>query len=56
MKKDELFLMRRKKNIVLRQVAEHVGCSIAMLSLYENDKCNLDVNKQLKYKEFIQNY
>jgi len=56
MEKDSLFLMRRKKKIVLREIAEHIGCSIAMLSLFENDKANLDLQKQILYKNYIMNY
>ncbi|WP_233785921.1 helix-turn-helix domain-containing protein [Planococcus halotolerans] len=56
MEKIELFLLRRKKGIKLREIAEYIHCSIAMLSLWENDKSNLDVNKQVMYKEFIERY
>lgn len=56
MEKINLFLLRRKKGIKLREIAEYIDCSIAMLSLWENDKSNLDVNKQIKYKEFIEKY
>lgn len=56
MEKDSLFLLRRKKGIKLREIAEFISCSVAMLSLWENEKCNLDVNKQVKYKEFIEKY
>lgn len=56
MEKTELFLIRRKKKITLKQVADYVGCSISLLSLYENDKAILDKNKQIKYQEFITNY
>ncbi|MGI2326423.1 XRE family transcriptional regulator [Planococcus sp. YIM B11945] len=54
MEKIDLFLLRRKKGIKLREIANYIDCSIAMLSLYENDKANLDVNKQMKYREFIE--
>lgn len=56
MEKTELFLIRRKKRITLKQIADYVGCSISLLSLYENDKAILDKNKQIKYQEFITNY
>lgn len=56
MEKEQLFLLRRRKGIVLREIALHIDCSVALLSLFENNKCNLDVNKQVKYKEFITNY
>ena len=56
MEKVDLFLLRRKKGIKLREIADSLNCSIAMLSLFENDKANLDINKQMKYKEFILQY
>lgn len=56
MEKDQLFLLRRKKQIKLREIAEGLNCSIAMLSLWENNKANLDINKQIAYKEFIEKY
>lgn len=56
MEKIEFFLLRRKKKITLKQLAEACNCSIGLLSLYENDKANMDVNKVQKYKEFITNY
>lgn len=56
MNRDELFLMRRKKGITLKMIANYVNCSVSMLSLWENEKANLDPQKQILYKEFIQNY
>lgn len=56
MEKIEYFLLRRKKNIKLREIANFIDCSIALLSLFENDKANLDINKQIKYRNFIENY
>lgn len=53
---EKYFLMRRRKGITLKQVAKYVGCSVSMLSLYENGRCNMDVNKKVKYKEFITNF
>ncbi|MBY0221963.1 helix-turn-helix domain-containing protein [Sporosarcina aquimarina] len=56
MQKIEYFLMRRNKRITLKQLAQACSCSIGLLSLYENDKTNMDANKVQKYKEFISNY
>lgn len=56
MEKDQLFLLRRKKHIKLREIAEFIDCSVALLSLWENSKAHMDVNKQIKYKEFIDKY
>ncbi|MEQ6356085.1 transcriptional regulator [Lysinibacillus sp. KCTC 33748] len=49
----ELFLMRRQKQIRLTDIARHIGCSIALLSKYENNKVAMEANKVQKYKEFI---
>lgn len=51
-----LFLTRRKKGILLKQVAEYAECSIPLLSLFENEKANVSANVFQKYKEFIENY
>lgn len=56
MEKIELFLMRRTKKITLKQIATELNCSVSLLSLFENDKANMDANKIQKYKEFIINY
>ena len=55
MEKIEYFLMRRKKKIKLKDLAMALGCSIALISLYENDKANMDQAKVQKYKEYIIN-
>lgn len=55
-KKTELFLMRRKKGILLKEIAENIGCSIPLLSKYENDKSTMSVNLQVKYRDFIESY
>ena len=56
MEKTQYFLMRRKKGITLQVVAKACDCSISLLSLYENDKANMEQEKVMKYKEFIGNY
>ncbi|HJF32211.1 MAG TPA: helix-turn-helix transcriptional regulator [Sporosarcina psychrophila] len=56
MSKDELYLLRRKKGVRLREIADYIGCSIAMVSLYETDKANFEKNKAIQYSEFIQSY
>ncbi len=48
--------LRNKKKIRLRQIVEHVGCTGALISMYENGKANMDHSKVLRYKEFIDNY
>jgi len=56
MSKDELYLMRRKKGIKLREISEFIGCSIAMISLYECGKANFEKQKAIQYKKFIEQY
>lgn len=56
MTKTELFLMRRSKQIKLREIAEYLNCSDALLSKWERDKCNMDMKKVEMYKSFIISY
>lgn len=44
------------KDIRLREIAEYIGCSIALISYYEHGKVNMDDIKIFKYKKFIDNY
>lgn len=52
----EVFLMRRQKKIKLSQIAEYIGCSVALLSKYENNKVAMDLVKVKKYNQFILDY
>lgn len=49
----QLLMTRRQKRITLKELSEHIGCSISLLSLYENNKVSLDTIKQQKYKQYI---
>lgn len=53
MSKIELFIMRRQKKILLKDIATYVGCSISLISRYENDLCVMRQDKIEKYEEFI---
>lgn len=55
-KKDEYILKRRKKKIILKQLAEYIGCSQSLISQYETGHCEMDIKKVRKYREFIDNY
>ncbi|WP_254636122.1 helix-turn-helix domain-containing protein [Lysinibacillus sp. GbtcB16] len=46
-------MIRRQKKITLKELADFIGCSISLLSLYENNKVSLDTIKQQKYKQYI---
>lgn len=54
--KIKYFLMRKQKKIRLKEIANYIGCSIALLSMYENNQLNIDPEKERKYVEFITNY
>lgn len=54
--KDEYILKRRKKKIVLRQIAKYIGCSLSLISRYETDSCEMDKDKIKKYREYIDEY
>lgn len=54
--KEQLFMLRRKKKILLKDIAKEIGCSIALLSKFENNLIKMDVSKSRKYKEFIENF
>lgn len=51
--RDYYFLQRKKKGIRLKEIAEKLGCSIALISFYENEKCNMSDDKILKYQQII---
>lgn len=53
MSKIELFIMRRQKKILLKDIATYVSCSISLISRYENDLCVMRQDKIEKYEEFI---
>jgi transcriptional regulator with XRE-family HTH domain len=54
--KIKYFLMRRQKKIRLKEVAKYVGCSVSLLSMFENNQVDMPVEKVQKYIEFITNY
>lgn len=53
--RDEYHLLRRKKGIKLKELAEYVGCSIALLSKYESGKSGMKKEKVELYREYIDN-
>lgn len=56
MNQTDLFIMRKRKKIKLKEVAQYVGCSISLLSRYENMSVCMDKEKILKYEQFINQY
>ncbi|MGB9856208.1 MAG: XRE family transcriptional regulator [Caldisericum exile] len=51
--REKWLLERRRKDILLKDIAEAIGCSIALLSYYENGTKNLSAEKEKAYKEYI---
>lgn len=47
--------LRKQKKIKLREIAELLGCSIAFISMYENNKSPMRDEAIDQYKQFIQN-
>lgn len=46
---------RMKKKITLGDIAEHIKCSITLLSKYENNERNMRLDKVDDYKCYIMN-
>lgn len=46
-------ILRKQKMINLKIIANEIGVSIPMLSMYENNKVNLSKEKEGKYCEII---
>jgi transcriptional regulator with XRE-family HTH domain len=46
-------MLRKKKKIKLKVIANVVGVSIPMLSMYENGIVNLQYDKEQKYRVFV---
>jgi len=45
--------LRKQKKIRLREIAEVLKCSIAFISMHENDKCDMTPQAINTYKQFI---
>ena len=50
------FNLRRNKKIRLKHIANHLNCSISLLSRYEREDINMDEYKIIGYKNFITDY
>lgn len=46
-------LLRKEKKVKLKDLAPHVGVSIPMLSMYENEVVNLQRDKEAIYRDLI---
>lgn len=54
--RDVYAFRRKKKKIRLREIAKYIGCSIALLSRYENNELDMKEEKIKLYKFYIDNY
>ena len=50
-KKDYYIIKRKQKKILLKDLAEYIGCSIPHISQWENNKSNMVQEKEQKYFE-----
>lgn len=55
MDKSELYLLRRKKRITLKELSNHIKCSIAMVSYFERGERSFTEDNYEKYKSYILN-
>lgn len=53
MTKSEAYILRRKKRIKLKDIAEHLHCSVQLLSYYERDERNINPQLEQGYYKFI---
>lgn len=53
MTKSEVYLLRRAKKIKLKDIAEHLNCSIQLLSFYERNERNINQKLEEQYYKFI---
>lgn len=53
MTKSEAYILRRKKRIKLKDIAEHLHCSVQLLSFYERDERNINPQLEQGYYKFI---
>ena len=49
-------LARQGKDIKLKQIAEHLNCSIAYISYFENNKRDMSKKKIEQYKKFLEEF
>lgn len=55
MTRKEWKLKRISKDITLTEIANSICCSLSLLSKYENNKANMDIEKVRLYQQYIDN-
>ena len=48
-------MKRIAKKITLKEIADYIGCSVALISKYENKERNMSSDKVKQYEEYIEN-
>lgn len=56
MERFEYMIWRKKHNIKLQDIAEYIGCTGALICMFERNKANISDEKVSKYNEFIRDY
>lgn len=54
-KKDEYFLKRRHKKILMVEISTYIGCSQSLISRYETNNCGMSKRKIEMYRKYIDN-
>jgi uncharacterized protein YqhQ len=49
-------LQRIQKKIKIRQLQDYLKCTHALISMYENEKCEMSPEKVRKYKQYIEEH
>lgn len=55
MSKDDLYVMRKRKKIKLKDLSAHMGISISLLSRFENNLYHFTERNQKMYEDYIIN-
>lgn len=55
MTKDELYVMRKRKKIKLKDLSQHMCISISLISRYENNLYSFTARNQKLYADYITN-
>lgn len=49
-------IWRRRNKVTLKQVADYIGCSDALICKWERGKCEISDYKLKRYNQFIEIY
>lgn len=51
--REELKFERMRKGIKLKEIADYVDCHLSLISKYENNKVDLNLEMKKRYEEYI---